>query len=143
MDLKDSVKKVIGGLIREYYKWDQAEKEAKKQKQPLNKQIKEIMKEEEIRDILIGEIKATYIEKQVQTADAEKLLQRLKDLGATDCIKTVEVVNEEALEDAIYNGKISPAMLEDCFSVKVVPTLTVKKASKKEIERFNKLRGEE
>ncbi len=129
----------LAGLIREYYQLDQTEKTAKKEKKPLNTEIKRIMKQEEIKDILVDKkIKAVYIEKQLQTTDEVKLIQRLKDLGADNCIKKIEVVNEEALEDALYTGKISHAMLEDCFGVKIIPTLTVKKASKKEIESFKK-----
>ena len=51
-----------------------------------------------------------------------------------DCpwIEYVPKVNDEALEDAIYNGEINPEDLKSCKITKSQVRLTVRKVKKKE-----------
>ena len=60
----------------------------------------------------------------------EKLLAKLKEVGLTECIKTVEVVDMNNLENAIYNKKIDASILADCEIVKETPKLNIYKVKK-------------
>ena len=54
-----------------------------------------------------------------------KLIERLKELGAVGAIKTVEVVDYDRLEDAIYNEEFDATKIADCKQIKEVVTLKV------------------
>lgn len=59
--------------------------------------------------------------------DDEKALEFFKDRGLADCISTVEVINEEAVENHINNGDISYEDLESITTTKVTYAVDVKK----------------
>lgn len=73
--------------------------------------------------------------------DYNKLLQKLKSdwfeqHGSMTCpyVKTIETVNMEAVEDALYNGQLDAKALEGCKVPKVENRLTVKRSKKKKDE---------
>ena len=57
----------------------------------------------------------------------DKLISKLKELGVTSPIKTVEVVDMDELENVIYNGDLDASKLTDCKQVKEVVVLKVSK----------------
>ena len=66
--------------------------------------------------------------------DEPKLLEALHSRGLTDCIKTVEAVNEEATLKAVEEGSLPQEVLADCLEVKEVVVLKLtapKKGEKK------------
>lgn len=67
------------------------------------------------------------------TIDKDKAVEFLKRKGLTTCIKTVEVPDEDALDAAIFEGKVSPREFKNaCIKENIIVTLTVsqKKAEK-------------
>jgi hypothetical protein len=65
--------------------------------------------------------------------DEPKLLEELRNRGLTDCIKTVEAVDEEATLKAVEAGTLPQEVLMECLKVTevVVLKLTAPKKSKK------------
>ena len=57
----------------------------------------------------------------------EKAITFLKDRGYDDCIDTVEVINEDAVEGHINSGDISFEDLEDITTTKVTYAIDIKK----------------
>ena len=62
----------------------------------------------------------------------DALMNKIKELGMQDIIKTKEYVDMDALEDAIYNGRINAKDLTDCKKSKQVISLRVKQLKKEE-----------
>lgn len=65
--------------------------------------------------------------------DEPKLLEELHTRGLTDCIKTVEAVDEDATLQAVENGELPQEVLAECLDVTevVMMKLTAPKKSKK------------
>lgn len=57
----------------------------------------------------------------------EKAISYFKDHGYTDCIETVEVINEDAVEGRINTGDISFEDLEEITNTKVSYAIDIKK----------------
>ena len=99
----------------------------KKQLDEDNTRIKSLMIES-------GETKAIGDEynvvcKAIETSklNEEVLINKLKEIGFTDCIKTKEYVDIEMLEAAVYAGKIDASVLADCKETNVTYRLNVYK----------------
>lgn len=104
-----------------------------------NEQIKSLKKVTDednkvIKSFMAGKMKtaesdnfiATYSVVKSESFDDDKLLTKLKELGLRQVIKTVEVVDMELLENAIYDGMISGSELADCKVTKETAKLVVK-----------------
>jgi len=120
--------------VTKYYKIDTQLKSLTSEKNKLNASIKADMKAGNLKDFAVGDIIAVYNSYEKSSMNQDKLLQRLKDLGLTQCIKTIEVVDEKVLEDMIYRGEVNAVKFEDCAVVTPVETLTVKKVKKSKKE---------
>jgi hypothetical protein len=116
--------------VTKYYEVDTQVKSLTSEKSKLNASIKADMKAGNLKDFEVDGIKAVYNSYDKSSMNQDKLLQRLKDLGLTQCIKTVEVVDEKVLEDMIYKDEVKAVKFEDCAVVTPVETLTVKKVKK-------------
>ena len=95
-----------------------------------NAEIKAIMKDLALQKYEAGEYKATYTISKRETMDEEILLEIAHQFGIHEIVKTKEYIDFDALENAIYNGKISPEILTEmdrARSVKEVVTLRVSK----------------
>ena len=70
---------------------------------------------------------------RVDSGGGPKLLEELHNRGLTDCIKTVEAVDEEATLKAVEAGALPQEVLADCLEIKevVMLKLTAPKKSKK------------
>lgn len=95
-----------------------------------NAEIKSIMKDLALQKYEAGEYKATYTISKRETMDEEILLEIAHQFGIPEIVKTKEYIDFDALENAIYNGKISPEILTEmdrARSVKEVITLRISK----------------
>lgn len=92
-----------------------------------NKEIKDLMREAELTEFEADGVKATYSVSERPEFIEEALIEKLKDMKVRGIIKKKEYVDMEALENAIYHGKIDAAALASCQNVKQVITLRVKK----------------
>ena len=93
-----------------------------------NKQIKELMVEGNHSDFESDNYVAKYYESERTSFDSEKALAILKRAGINQCVKTIEVLDEDVLESMLYNDEIPKEILpelNDCTEVKKVPTLKV------------------
>ena len=113
-------------LIEQFGETNEKVKLLKKTTDELNTEIKEIMSKSETKNVDTEHFTATYSVTKSESFDDERLIKKLKDLGLHRVIKTVEVVDMELLESAIYDGEISGSELADCKTVKETPKLVVK-----------------
>lgn len=114
-------------MVKEYYKYDTAEKAAKKSKELLNKEMKKMMRSADLEEFETEELIATFSIQERSSMNEVKLVAKLKELGFTDAIETVEKPNAGVLETLIYDGKLDPALIADCEITKEVEVLSVKK----------------
>lgn len=119
-------------LVLKFARLDAEQKRLKKQSDPLKDDIKKYMSENDLDTFKEGPVSARYEVQERRTMNESKLVERLKALGFTDAIRTVEVPDENAIEDLIYEGKLSPAELDDCVNIKHITRLTVKGGDKLE-----------
>jgi len=100
-----------------------------------NAQIKAIMQEYVVQHYEAGGYKATYTIQKRETVDEEMLLEILKRNGECEgIIKTKEYIDFDALENAIYNGRIPESVvleMDAATEVKEIPTLKVTKMKEK------------
>lgn len=120
--------KLLSETIERFYEDKQNLDSFKKLTEEENKQIKEVMsnlnKSEFETDS--GIIAKVNIQKRESFVD-DKLIAKLKDLGVTTPIKTIEVVDMDELENVIYNGDLDASELSSCKQVKEVAVLKVSK----------------
>jgi len=117
----------LDGLLRGYKQNKESLDSYKKLCDEGNQLIKDIMKTNNIEKYTsLDGIKATFSIQKRQDFDDEKLLQKIKELGFTDIIKTKEYVDMDGLENLIYNGELDGSAIADCRIIKEVETLRVK-----------------
>ena len=92
-----------------------------------NKEIKKIMKEADLTQFEVDGIRATYSVSTRQDFNEESLIEKLKEMKIRGVIKKKEYVDMEALENAIYSGKVNASELSTCQTKKEVVTLRVSK----------------
>lgn len=116
----------LNRLIEEFGEQNEEVKRLKKSTDVLNVQIKEILSKAENHTVDTEKFTATYSESVSESFDEELLLAKLKEIVVDGVVKTKEYVDMDALEDAIYNGKVAGSDLADCKLTKVIPKLVVK-----------------
>jgi hypothetical protein len=97
-----------------------------------NKEIKSIMLGAEMGEFVVDDIKASCSVSVREDFVEEALIAKLKEMKIRGVIKKKEYVDMDALENAIYNGKVDAASLADCQTKKEVVTLRVSKLKRKE-----------
>lgn len=114
-------------LIPRYYEMKSEMDSYKKQCDTDNAEIKRIMLESNSLEESAGgyTAKLTIVEKE--DFNELRLLQKLKAMGKTECIKTKEYVDMDVLENIIYNHELDPKDLADCKTTKTEYRLKVKK----------------
>lgn len=121
--------------LREAYKasklsLDQAKKEEEKYK----KLLKDAMAEAGEKDFTDDAgYRFERIVQERKSMDTDKLLSELHERNLTDCIKTVEAVDEDATLKAVESGELPQEVLADALEVTEVAMLklTAPKKSKK------------
>lgn len=97
-----------------------------------NKEIKSIMLGAEMGEFVVDDIKASCSVSVREDFVEEALIAKLKEMKIRGVVKKKEYVDMDALENAIYNGKVDAASLADCQTKKEVVTLRVTKLKRKE-----------
>ena len=97
-----------------------------------NTLIKQLMAEAALSEFEAGGFKASRSVTEKESFDEVALIAALKKLKIKGVIKKKEYVDMDALENAIYNGKIDAALLAGCQTKKEVVTLRVTKLKRKE-----------
>ena len=117
-------------LVPLYYEHNELVKKHKKIADKANKEIKEIMEEQGITEFATNGLVATVSVSERVDLMEDVLIEKIKELGIKGIIKTKEYVDMDALETALYNGLINPAMLAQAQTKKEVVTLRVKQEKK-------------
>jgi hypothetical protein len=133
MTLKKKDREQLEDLIRAFYFNDSQMKQYKMISDEEKAQIKDIMRDNEMKDFVVSDIKANYIVSKKESMDEDKLLEILKKYGLTNCIKTVEVVDMDELENAIYHKEVPNSVLKKmdaCRQTVTVESLRVSKVKK-------------
>lgn len=128
MSRKESSKEnIIDELIEKYYQVKEDEKEVKQVVDELNEKIKTYFKENNLDKYEANGYKAS-VTKAVKKKYIDKLLiPRLKSLGFSEAIDTVEVINNDVLESLLYNNKLKIEDIEDCQNIQETISLRVTK----------------
>ena len=117
-------------LIQLYYEHNELVKKHKKVADKVNKEIKEIMAEQGITEFATNGLVATVSVSERVDLMEDVLIEKIRELGLKGIIKTKEYVDMDALETALYNGLINPAMLAQAQTKKEVVTLRVRQEKK-------------
>lgn len=123
----------IGNILSEYDALREQKKIIESRMKTLAEQIKEHAQSKGVKDdkgSYYAESNGFVYGKQAKKSvsfDKDKALDFLKERGFEDCIDTVEVINEDAVETHINNGDISYEDLEDITVTKVTYAVDLKK----------------
>ena len=117
-------------LIPRYYEMKSEMDSYKKQCDADNAEIKRIMIENKSLEESADGYKAKITVVEKEDFNEIKLLQKLKEIGKTECIKTKEYVDMDVLENIIYNHELDPKELADCKTSKTEYRLKVTKKEK-------------
>lgn len=118
-------------LVESYIVNKRNEEDFKKQASAENTQIKELMHEYNLTEVSTSLGTAKITEQEKVTFIEDKLIEFLKSNKiADDIVKTKEYVDFDALESAIYHGKISDELVQsmsDCQEKKITTVLRISK----------------
>lgn len=121
--------------LREAYKAKKlAFEQAKKEEEKYKALLKGAMEEAGEKDFTDeAGYRFERIVQERKSIEEPKLLEELHSRGLTDCIKTVEAVDEEATLKAVEAGTLPQEVLADCLEIKevVMLKLTAPKKNKK------------
>ena len=110
----------------------EALKQAKEQEKNVTEELKLILDEEGISKDTIDGIKVNYTTCTKSSINEDKLLAIVKQLAQEQpellsCIETKEVINENTLEDLMYQGFITPGDIQAAYEEKQYKTLKLKR----------------
>ena len=110
----------------------EALKQAKEQEKNVTEELKLILDEEGISKDTIDGIKVNYTTCTKSSINEDKLLAIVKELAQEQpellsCIETKEVINENTLEELMYQGFITPGDIQAAYEEKQYKTLKLKK----------------
>ena len=110
----------------------EALKQAKEQEKNVTEELKLILDEEGISKDTIDGIKVNYTTCTKSSINEDKLLTIVKQLAQEQpellsCIETKEVINENTLEELMYQGFINPGDIQAAYEEKQYKTLKLKK----------------
>lgn len=123
----------VNVLLREYYELREQKKTIEDRMKVLAEQIKSFAETQGVKDdkgSYYAEDEQYVYGKQCKKSvsfDKDKALEFFKNRGYEDCIDTVEVINEGAVEEHINTGDISFEDLESITNTKVSYAVDVKK----------------
>ena len=110
----------------------EALKQAKQEEKNVTEELKLILDEEGISKDTIDGIKVNYTTCTKSSINEDKLLAIVKQLAQEQpellsCIETKEVINENTLEELMYQGFITPGDIQAAYEEKQYKTLKLKK----------------
>lgn len=92
-----------------------------------NSEIKDLMKQGGYTEFAVGDVKAVLSVSERVDFNEPALIEVLKEMKVKGIIKKKEYVDSDALENAIYHGKIDAAVLVGCQTIKEVTSLRIAK----------------
>lgn len=92
----------------------------KKELDGLNKEIKKSMLAEGLTEAVSDNYTAKYQVRKSESLDEDKVIEILIDNNIEGIIKTKAYIDEDALENAIYNGKLNADILKQINEAKIV-----------------------
>ena len=118
----------LNDYIEEFYIVKNEADKYKKIADDDNKKIKELMEKANFTEFETsnGLVAKVSIQKR-ESFNEDKLIAKLKELNICKPIKTIEVIDYEALEDVIYNNELDATKISDCKQIKEVQVLKVNK----------------
>lgn len=128
--IKKKDREELEDLIRAFYYNESQKKEYASIADDKKAKIKALMKENDIKDFEVGDLKAKYVVSNTDEINEQALLELLKKHNITQCIRTVEVVDMDLLENALYHNEIPESVvksMDKCKTTKEVVKLLVKK----------------
>lgn len=96
-----------------------------------NAKIKDIMLQSQEKKHEAGDYVATVTVSERETMNEEMLLEIAHHCGIPEIVKTKEYIDFDALEDAIYNGRIPQDILLQMNKARQVKEVVTLKVSKK------------
>lgn len=110
----------------------EALKQAKEEEKNVTEELKLILDQEGISKDTIDGIKVNYTTCTKSSINEDKLLVIVKQLAQEQpellsCIETKEVINENTLEELMYQGFITPGDIQAAYEEKQYKTLKLKK----------------
>ena len=110
----------------------EALKQAKEEEKNVTEELKLILDQEGISKDTIDGIKVNYTTCTKSNINEDKLLAIVKQLAQEQpellsCIETKEVINENTLEELMYQGFITPGDIQAAYEEKQYKTLKLKK----------------
>ena len=107
-------------------------KQAKEEEKNVTEELKLILDEQGISKDTIDGIKVNYTTCTKSSINEDKLLAIVKQLAQEQpellsCIETKEVINENTLEELMYQGFITPGDIQAAYEEKQYKTLKLKK----------------
>ena len=110
----------------------EALKQAKEQEKNVTEELKLILDQEGISKDTIDGIKVNYTTCTKSSINEDKLLAIVKQLAQEQpellsCIETKQVINENTLEELMYQGFITPGDIQAAYEEKQYKTLKLKK----------------
>ena len=110
----------------------EALKQAKEEEKNVTEELKLILDQEGISKDTIDGIKVNYTTCTKSSINEDKLLAIVKQLAQEQpellsCIETKEVINENTLEELMYQGFITPGDIQAAYQEKQYKTLKLKK----------------
>jgi hypothetical protein len=124
----------IAEKIRKFFDDNEQAKKLKKILEPLNKEIKDHLRNVETGIETVDDIQAVLSIQNRQSMNSDKLLAKLKKLKRKDLIRKIETPDMEKIEKLIYEQQLDASVLADCLETKQVEVLTIGKVKKKKEE---------
>lgn len=118
--------KDIDKMVTEYHEVSGTYNETKKKRDALNSELKEELLLLADKKYVSGAIEASLTPSTKTTMNEVKLLARLKELGLTEAIRTVEQPDTEKLAELIALGKLNANELKMCMDSKTSFSLKTK-----------------
>ena len=119
----------IDDIVEKYGELKDKESELKKEIKPLNEEIKKVMIQNNLDSYKGKNYTAKIIERQNEDFNEDKAIEILKKKLSKEDLKSViltkEYIDDDALENLIYEGKFAAQELESCKIVKK-PTITLR-----------------
>ena len=122
---------MIKDKIARYFNIVENIKNDTKEKDQLNKEIKEFITNSSEKTLEYGGYKAILGQQTRTSLNEDGLIEYIKEHKPVSiydrAVKTKEYIDSTAVEDLIYEGALSAIELEPFVATKIIPTLTVKK----------------
>lgn len=135
MELSIEKKKELKELIDQFAENKSLKEDYDKLCKRDNQKIKDIMGKYGLDTFDSEDYTAKYYSQNKESFDAELAVKILKQNGITNCIKTVEVLDDEMLESMLYNNEIPEIVVTELGACTSTNTTWALKVSKRKKEK--------